>query len=40
VLEYAIRRAKVNQDVLKLSGKPQLLVYTDGVNIMGGSYML
>jgi len=33
-LEYTIRRVQVNQDGLKLNGTRQLLVYTDGVNIM------
>jgi len=36
-LEYAIRMVPVNQDVLKLNGIHQLLVYADYVNIMGGS---
>ena len=36
-LEYAIRGVQVNQDVLKLSGTNQLLVYADSVNILGGS---
>ena len=36
-LEYAIRRVQVNQDGLKLNGAHQLLAYTDGVNILGGS---
>jgi len=33
---YAIRRGQVNQDSLKLNGIHQLLVYADGVNILGG----
>jgi hypothetical protein len=37
VLEYAIRRGHVNQDGLKLNGTQQLLVYADGVTILGGS---
>ena len=36
-LEYAIRRAQVIQDSLKLNGTCQLLVYSDDVNILGGS---
>jgi len=33
-LEYAIRRAQVNQDGLKLKGTHQLLAYADDVNIL------
>ena len=36
-LEYAIRRAQVNQDGLKLNGTHQLLAYADDVNTLGGS---
>jgi len=36
-LEYAIRRAQVNQDGLKLNGTHQRLDYADDVNILGGS---
>ena len=36
-LEYAIRRAQVYQDGLKLNGTHQFLVYADDVNILGGS---
>ena len=37
-LEYAIRRVQVNQDGLKLNGTTfRLLVYTDDVNMQGGS---
>ena len=35
-LEYVFRRAQVNQDVLKLNGKHQILVCADEVNILGG----
>jgi hypothetical protein len=35
-VEYAIRRAQVNQDGMKLNGTHQLLVYAD-VNVLGGS---
>ena len=37
VLAYAIRRAQVNQDGLKLNGAHQLLVYANDVDILGGS---
>jgi hypothetical protein len=37
VLEYAIRRVRVNQDGLKLKGTHQLLAYADDINILGGS---
>ena len=33
---YAIRRAQVNQDGMKLNGTHQLLVYADDFNILGG----
>jgi hypothetical protein len=36
-LEYAISRAQVNQNGLKLNGTHKLLVYADDVNIWGGS---
>jgi len=36
-LEYAIRRVQVNQDGLKLNGTHRLMVYTDGVYMLGGS---
>ena len=36
-LEYSIRRVQVNQAGLKLNGTHQLLVYADGINILGGS---
>ena len=35
--EYAIRRVQVYQDGLKLNGTHQLVIYADGVNILGGS---
>ena len=34
-LQYTIRRFQVNQDELKLNGTHQLLVYADGVTILG-----
>jgi hypothetical protein len=34
-LQYAIRKVQVNQAGLKLYGTRQLLVYTDGVNLLG-----
>jgi len=37
VLEYAIRRVQVNQDVLKLNSTHQLLVYADDINVWGRS---
>jgi len=36
-LDYAIRRVQVNQDSLKWYGTHQLLVYADGVNVLGGT---
>jgi hypothetical protein len=36
-LEYAITRIKVNWDGLKLNSTHQLMVYVDGVNILGTS---
>jgi hypothetical protein len=35
VLESAIRRVRVKQKGLKVNGTHQLLVYVDGVNILG-----
>jgi hypothetical protein len=35
-LEYAIRSVQINQDGLKLNGTRQLVVYADGVNVLGG----
>jgi len=40
LLEYAIRRVRVNQDGLKLSGTHQLLVYADDVNYWAEPYIL
>jgi len=36
-LEYAIRRAQVNQDGLKLNSTHRLMVYADDVGILGGT---
>ena len=36
-VEFAIRRAQVNQDGLKLNGTHPLVVYADDVNMLGRS---
>jgi hypothetical protein len=36
-LEYAFRRVQANKEDLKLNGANYFLVYTDDVNILGGS---
>jgi len=36
-LDYSIRRVQVKQEGLQLNGTHQLLVYTDVVNMLGGS---
>jgi hypothetical protein len=36
-LDYAIKRVQVNQNVLKLKGTHQFLVYAGDVSILGGS---
>jgi len=36
-LEYAIKRVQANQEVLKMSGTRQLMVYADGDNLLGQS---
>ena len=36
-VDYAIRRVQVNQDGMKLNGTHQLLVFSDDINILGGS---
>jgi hypothetical protein len=33
-LEYAIRRVQVNQDMLKLNGTHQFLIYANDANIL------
>jgi len=37
VLEYTIRRVQAGQGGLKFNGSRHLLVYTDGVNLLGES---
>jgi hypothetical protein len=37
LLEYAIKRIRAKQKGLKLNGTLQLLLYADGVIILGGS---
>jgi len=37
--EYAIRRVQVYLDSLKLNGTHQLVIYADGVNILGRSIL-
>jgi hypothetical protein len=36
-VDYAIRRVQANQDSLKLNRTHQLPVYSDNINILGGS---
>ena len=36
-LAYAISRVQVNHDGLKLNGTHQLMIYSDAVNVLGGS---
>jgi hypothetical protein len=36
-LEYALRGVQINQNGFKLNGTHPLLVYADGINILGGS---
>ena len=36
-IEYTFRMVQVNQDVFKLNGTHQLLLYADDLNILGGS---
>ena len=37
VLEYAIRRVQAGQGGLQFNGSRHLLVYTDGINLLGES---
>ena len=36
-LEYVIRKVQEKQKGMELNGKNQLIVYADGVNVLGGN---